>query len=321
MKEIFCTIGPSSLNKNFLKGINGSKVSVIRINLSHTKIINLKKIFKKIRKYTKIPICLDTEGAQIRTAFKEKKFLKLNKLLKIDNDLKSRNLTLYPDIFNKLKKGFILDVGFENLKIRIVKKQKNFLVAKVISAGYLDNNKGVHIENKNIKLPPLTKKDLKAIEIGKKSGINHYALSFTNSHKDVLFFNKILPRHKKFFKIETGNAIKNLSSILKLCNNILIDRGDLSKDINLINVPVAQRKIQKLATKKQKKVYVATNLLESMVEKSYPTRSELNDIYNCLELGANGLVLAAETAVGKWPLECVKMLSTIIKRYEKENKK
>ena len=85
-----------------------------------------------------------------------------------------------------------------------------------------------------------------------------------------------------------------------------------------MDVPVVQRKIQKIAKKNKKKVFVATNLLESMIEKPYPTRAEINDIYNCLELGANGLVLAAETAIGKWPLECVKLLDSIIDKYEKK---
>ena len=321
MKEILCTIGPTSLNDNFFKGIKNSRVSIIRINLSHTKIIGLKKIISKIRKKTNIPICLDTEGAQIRSVFKNRKFLRKNQIIKIDDNVKSNNLSLYPNIFNQIKKNFILDIGFENLKIKIKSVKKNYLLGEVLSPGYLDNNKGIHIINHKIKLPALTEKDIKAIQIGKKLNIKHYALSFTNSAKDVLFFNKILPDCYKIFKIETKNGVKNLNSILKLSENILIDRGDLSKDIDLINVPTVQRKIQKLSIKKRKKVFVATNLLESMVENSYPTRAEINDIYNCLELGAHGLVLAAETAVGNWPLECVNMLSSIIKKFEKDNKK
>jgi pyruvate kinase len=321
MKEIFCTIGPTSLNNNFFKGIKNSRVSIIRINLSHTKIIDLKKIISKIRKKTTIPICLDTEGAQIRTLFKKRKFLKKNKIIKIDNNLSSNYLSLYPNIFKQIKKNFVLDVGFENLKIKIIKNKNNYLLGKVISSGYLDNNKGIHIVGHKISLPPLTEKDIEAIKIGKKLNIKHFALSFTNSPKDVLFFNKMLPNSYKIFKIETKNGVKNLNSILKLSDNILIDRGDLSKDIDLMNVPSVQRKIQKLATKRKKNVFVATNLLESMIENSYPTRAEINDIYNCLELGASGLVLAAETAVGKWPLKCVDMLSSVIQTFEKDNKK
>jgi pyruvate kinase len=321
MKEIFCTIGPTSLNGNFLKNIKKLGVTLVRINLSHTSLKDLPKIIHKIRKYTKISICIDTEGAQIRTSNCKRKFLKVNQLIKLDNNKKSKNLSLYPNIINVIKKNSILDIGFENLKIKIVNKSDNFLLGKVISSGYLEKNKGVHVINQKINLPPLTKKDLSAINIAKKLNIKNYALSFTNSSKDVLFFNKILPNTRKVFKIETKNAVKNLNSILNVSKEILIDRGDLSKDIDLIKIPTAQRKIQNLAKIKKKKVYVATNLLESMIVNSYPTRAELNDIYNCLELGANGLVLAAETAVGKWPLTCVNLLHKMIKNFQSENKK
>lgn len=320
MKEIFCTIGPSSLNTKFLKGIRGKGVTLLRINLSHTKTHQLKSIIKKIRKNTNVPICLDTEGAQVRTVYNNKrKFLNLNKVIKIDNKLNSKNLSFYPNIFHDVEKNLVFDIGFENLKIKIIKKSKKHALGKVISSGYLDKNKGVHVVNKKIKLAALTHKDLICIKIAKENNVKHFALSFTNSVEDVRYFNNLLKGHKKIFKIETKSALKNLNSILNLCDSIIIDRGDLSKDIDLFQVPVAQRKIQSLARKKNKKVYIATNLLESMIHYAYPTRAELNDIYNCLELGANGLVLAAETAIGKWPLTCVEILSSMIKKFKNKS--
>ena len=322
MKEIFCTIGPASLNTKFLKGISGKGVTLLRINLSHTKINKLKDIIKKIRKNTDIPICLDTEGAQIRTVYNNKrKYFKINQIIKIDNKFNSKNLSFYPNIFNKLKKNLMLYIGFENLKIKILQKNKSKAIGKVISSGYLDKNKGVHVINKKIKLPPLTDKDLTCIKIAKENNVKYFALSFTNSPEDVLYFNNLLEGYKKIFKIETKNAVKNLNSILNLCDSIIVDRGDLSKDIDLVKIPIAQRKIQSLARKKNKKVYIATNLLESMIKHEYPTRAELNDIYNCLELGANGLVLAAETAIGKWPMSCVNILSAMIKNIKNKNTK
>ena len=124
---------------------------------------------------------------------------------------------------------------------------------------------------------------------------------------------------KKIFKVETKEAIKNLKKIIKFGNNLLIDRGDLSKDIKIENVPIVQRKIIHEANKSKKNVYVATNFLESMILNSYPTRAEVNDIYNTIEMGAKGLVLAAETAIGKNPVECVKILKKIIKVFKKNN--
>ena len=136
MKEIFCTIGPTSLNGNFLKNIKKLGVTLVRINLSHTSLKDLPKIIHKIRKYTKISICIDTEGAQIRTSNCKRKFLKVNQLIKLDNNKKSKNLSLYPNIINVIKKNSILDIGFENLKIKIVNKSDNFLLGKVISSGW-----------------------------------------------------------------------------------------------------------------------------------------------------------------------------------------
>jgi pyruvate kinase len=316
MIEILCTVGPNSINQKFLSHLKGTRVTTLRINLSHTKVSEIKKVYKKIRKYSKLPICLDTEGAQIRTSFIGRKFLKVNETIKIEKIKKKKGLNLYPNIYNKLKKNHILEIGFENLIIKIKEIKKDHCLAKVISPGFLENNKGVHIQNQKINLSSLTNKDITAINLAKKIGIETYALSFTNNIKDVKYFNKILPKYKKIFKIETKSAVKNFNGIIKNCSRVLIDRGDLSKDVGLLDVPVIQRKIQKIAKKNKKKVFVATNLLESMIDKPYPTRAEINDIYNCLELGANGLVLAAETAIGKWPLECVKLLDSIISKFE-----
>ena len=122
-------------------------------------------------------------------------------------------------------------------------------------------------------------------------------------------------------KIETSEAIKNLDKIIKASDKILIDRGDLSRYVPIENIPIVQMQILKKANLKKKKCYVATNLLESMVVKREPTRAEVNDIYNTLIDGANGLVLAAETAIGKYPRECIEMILRVSKVFQKNHKK
>ena len=313
-KEIICTLGPKSLNKNFLKFSN-KKISLLRLNMSHLTLDKLKKSINIIRKNSNVPICIDTEGAQIRTKVKKEKFLKLGKILKI---YKTGDVCLYPEhVLDDLKIGDILNIGFSNLRIKIVKKNKN-LLCKTISSGMLENNKGVHLENRKIKLNFITKKDLQAIEIGKKFKIKNYALSFTNSVDDIIKFNKLIKGKNKIFKIETFNAIKNFKDMLRYGNKFLIDRGDLSKDVKIENIPIVQRHLFKLKAKyKNKKIYVATNLLESMLENSYPTRGEANDIFNSMEMGASGLVLAAETAIGKHPKDTVRFLQKMIKTFSR----
>ena len=314
--DIFCTLGPSSLNRKFLKFSNAN-VSLLRLNMSHIKINKLKNTIKFIKKFSKTPICIDTEGAQIRSKIKKIKYLKSNNQT-INIYKNTGNFNIYPsEVFNKIKKNDIMDVGFDGLKIKVIRVKKNKLNCKVLKDGLLENNKGIHIENRKIKLNFITEKDKKAILIAKTMNIKHYALSFTNTYKDILKFNKLLKSEIKIFKIETKSAINGLKKIINRGDRFLIDRGDLSKDISVEMLPTIQRKILKIAKIKNKKVYVATNFLESMVKNKYPNRGEANDIYNTLETGAAGLVLAAETAIGKYPEECVVFLKKMIKTYLK----
>ena len=226
---------------------------------------------------------------------------------------------LYPsEVFEKLKKGDILLIGFDNLSAIVINKFPDKIIMKTLTSGALENNKGVHLKNRKIKLNFLTTKDQKAIDISKEEKIKNYALSFTNSHHDIIKFNKYINFENKIFKLETYNAIKNLHNIVVTGNTFLIDRGDLSKEISIEKIPKYQRKIiSKIKKFKNKKVFVATNLLESMVKNIYPTRAEANDIFNCLESGADGLVLAAETAIGDYPEESVLFLKKIILEYKK----
>ena len=313
--KIICTLGPKSINRRFLKFSNHN-INLLRLNMSHLTINQLIKSIKFIRKYSKTPICIDTEGAQIRTKVKKAKLLRVGQSVKISNF--QGKILLYPEnVFDQLKINDILIVGFSNLVLKVIKKADN-IRCKVISAGKIQNNQGVHVDNRKIKLNFLTRKDFKAIEIGKKFNINYFALSFTNSAQDIIKFNRLLKNKNKIFKIETLNAVKNFKSILKKGQIFLIDRGDLSKEVNIENIPLVQRKLFKLKKKyKNKKMYVATNLLESMLENSYPTRGESNDIYNSLEMGANGLVLAAETAIGKHPKDTVQFLQKMIKTFNR----
>lgn len=313
--KIICTLGPKSINKNFLNFSN-KNIDLLRLNMSHLSINKLNKTIKFVKKNSRVPICIDTEGAQIRTKVKKEKSLKYGQIVKFSDQI--GDIKLYPEyIMKKLKVGDILNVGFSNLSLKIIKK-KSKIYCKVISDGKLENNKGVHLENRKIKLNFLTYKDFQAIEIGKKHKINNYALSFTNSPNDIIKFNKLLKGKNKIFKIETRSAIKNFNAMLKKGENFLIDRGDLSKDVKIENIPLVQRNLFKKKLKfRNKKIFVATNLLESMLENNFPTRGEANDIFNSLEMGASGLVLAAETAIGKHPKDTVRFMKKMILAFKR----
>ena len=315
--EILATVGPTSLNKDILKYLN-SKIDILRINLSHVLPDELSEYISYLIKNTKLKICIDTEGAQIRTKVPKKVKLKKNSLFTFR---KNKPPYLYPsEVFEKIKKNDLLSIGFDDLKAKVIKKSRNNFLIKVLNSGLLESNKGVVVINRSVKLNYLTKNDLKSIEIAKKFNIKCFALSFTNDHHDVIKFKKILPNCRRIFKIESKKGLKNFKKIIQSGDEFLIDRGDLSKDVKIENIPLVQRKIIALGKKKKKNVYVATNFLESMIINSYPTRAEVNDIYNTIEMGSKGLVLAAETAVGKNPHNCVKILKKIIKAFKEKSK-
>tara|TARA_B100000767_G_C19690163_1_gene503647 strand:- start:17 stop:979 length:963 start_codon:yes stop_codon:yes gene_type:complete len=315
--QIICTLGPSSLNSKFLDYAD-KNVDLLRLNMSHLNISDLEKNIKFIKKKTSCPICIDTEGAQIRSKFKKKIFLKKKALIYFRKD-GNKTLGLYPEyVQDRLKLNDILNIGFEGLKVKIIKKNHQFLQAKVINEGYFEGNKGVHLENRRIKLKCLTEKDIEAIKVGKLHNINNFALSFTNSLDDVKYFNELNgQKANNIFKIETKQSINEFTKIIKEGSNFLIDRGDLSKDIGVYKIPETQRKLINIKNRlKSKKIFIATNLLESMILNSYPTRAEANDIYSCIEMGADGLVLAAETAIGKNPIECIKFVKEMINQFK-----
>ena len=319
--SIFCTLGPSSLNENFLIFLKKKKyiVSLVRINLSHIEVKDIEKTIKLIKKYCSIPICIDTEGAQIRAKLNLNIKKKIKKGSYFNLYKKKRSFNLYPlEVFDEIRKADILNIGFEGLIGKVVSKNKNLIKLKCLQEGVLENNKGIHVENREIKINYLTNKDKKSIQLGKELGIQNYALSFTNTLQDLKKFQTLLPNQNKIFKIESKKAVKNISKFFEYESNFLIDRGDLSKSTGVEKIPVIQRKILKEAKKKKNiKISIATNFLESMIINPYPTRAEVNDIYNAMEMGASNLVLAGETAVGKYPKECVILLVKIIKTYSR----
>jgi len=306
-----------------LEKIVKEPISLLRINLSHTDISDLEKIISKIQEKTSIPICLDSEGAQIRNQsvhggkirFKQNDIVKIH-FEPIEGD--SNNLSFYPKfIAQKFEIGDSIHIDFNSVVIRVTEKRKTCCMAVVDSSGIVGSNKATNLE-RSIQLDSITEKDKLAINIGKRMGIRHFALSFASSKEDVQQMREMAGKDSIIIsKIESRKGLINLEDILKYTDEILIDRGDLSREISLKKIPFLQRRIISTARSQGVPVFVATNLLESMVTTKYPTRAELNDVVSTLLMGANGLVLAAETAVGEYPLEAIIMIKELILQREK----
>ncbi len=318
--KILTTLGPASLNSKIIKKLSDRGVDYFRINMSHTSIDELKQHIKTIRQFSDTPICIDSEGAQVRTGlmpentiFKDRQRITLFSGKNIGN---SERMGLWPsDVFTQLRSGSILTVDFDSVLLSVLSVKEDRAEALVLNGGRVGDNKAVTLFP-SVSLPALSEKDIAAFKIGLENNIRDFALSFANSANDVLEVRAIVGDDANIIsKIESKKGVLNLDNILEVTDSILIDRGDLSREVQLENIPFLQKMIIKKGNAFNKNVYVATNLLESMMVNGNPTRAELNDVINTLIDGANGLVLAAETAIGKHPVAAVDILRSLISRY------
>ena len=206
-------------------------------------------------------------------------------------------------------------MDFNSVSFCIMEKHDNHLIAEVLEDGYVGSNKG-SVVNKPLGLPAVTPKDKAAFQLGLSMGVTNYALSFTHRASDVISIRDIIGNMNLISKIESIEGVLNIKEILPQVDQILIDRGDLSREIPIAKIPFVQRGLISYAKSYETPVYVATNLLESMITSFSPTRAEANDVASTLLMGASGLVLAAETAIGKYPVEAVDMIRAIIGQYE-----
>jgi len=324
-KKIICTVGPSSLNENTIKKMEDAGVDLFRINLSHTEIDEFLTIVENMKRWTNKPICPDTEGAQLRTSLLiDQRLVKEYEIVEFVN---KRNLSnnnkigiTGNDIQNIFKNGDLITIDFDGVVVQIIEKSYHKIIGRVLHPGKIGNNKGINVD-RLINLDSFTTKDKKIFKISHSIGIKHFFLSFCSEKSDVISLrNKFSYDIEIISKIESKKGLLNLDGICKESNAILIDRGDLSRDVPLEKIPMAQQHIIENAKITNTPVYVATNLMENMILNSKPTRAEVNDIKSTLNSGAKGLVLAAETAIGNYPVECVRILSRIMNETENYEK-
>ena len=320
--ELLCTLGPASMNERVIKRLTDLGVALFRINLSHTELADLSGAIELIQRHTQVPICLDTEGAQVRNGP-----LVGGKVVLAEHSLiQARRLgrpgdaacfAFYPDfVVDLLEVGDFISIDFNAVLVQVVAKEEGTATMRVLNGGVMGQNKAVSVD-RLLPLPALTEKDRGAIEIGRKMGILNYALSFANCGADVDLIRGLCGGPVRIIsKIECRNGLTHLAEIAARSDAILIDRGDLSREIPIERIPMVQKEIIRHCNVAGRRVYVATNLLESMIQQPVPTRAEVNDVITTLSSGANGLVLAAETAVGVNPIASANMIVRLIHSYE-----
>jgi len=327
--KIVATLGPSTDNKNKIKKLIKEGVDIFRLNLSHGDHSYHRNLINLIREIDRtIPILIDLCGPKLRIGkFENNKiFLKkgdnftlTTKKIMGNNDIVSIS---YKDIDKKINKNDLILLDDGRIKLKVVDIKDKLIITKVIVGGELSDNKGVNIIGKNLSIPSLTDKDKDDIDFGVKERVDFIALSFVKTKDDIVELKDILKRKNYQIpvvaKIEKKEAIRNLKQIIDISDGIMVARGDLGVEMPLEEVSVLQKKIIKECLLKGKFSILATQILESMVEKSSPTRAEVSDITNAIFDGADSLMLSSETATGKHPEIVIRTMKKISERVEKE---
>jgi pyruvate kinase len=326
--KIIVTLGPATKTEQDLRKIKDKGVDFVRVNMSHSSLDDLEFVIN-LSKKVGIPFILDTEGSQIRTGYLEGEILYFNEndIVKIyakDITGTKKELCLRPGyVIEQLEVGDLIHIDFDTLILRVTDvstSAKGYVTGKAMTGGQIGSNKAVVIDpifKKNFHLPTLSAKDYRSVELGLKAGIEHIAVSFVRSGASIDEVRGLTQNKMKIIsKIECIDALEHLNEIIQKSDYILIDRGDLSKEIPIEKIPFTQKVIMHKARRYNTGVFVATNLLETMIEKRNPTRAEVHDVVNTIVEGAMGLTLAAETAIGKYPMECINMLNKLIRHAE-----
>ena len=332
--KIISTIGPSSNHPHIISKMIKNGMNLARLNMAHLyKEDDLKNIIdiirqesSKLNKFT--GILMDISGPKIRTdltSLKEDEiniikghvytlgFSKMNDIpISMDVNFKSNS--------NPINSFVKIDDG--KISFKIISISNNIVKIKAASDCSIEANKGVNFPGVELKIPSLTKKDVKDIKLGIKYKVDWFALSFVRSPKDIDDFNEINKGKSKIpiiAKIEKPEAINNLEKIIDKFDGILIARGDLGVELPIYKLPILQKNIISKCKELNKPVIVATQILESMISSALPTRAEVNDVANSVYENVDAVMLSGETAVGEFPVEAVKMMNDIILNVENEN--
>ena len=331
--KIVATIGPSTKSKEVLKNMILEGVNVFRINFSHADYKVVKENISLVRKLseeleTNIAVLADLQGPKLRIGLMED-----NTIINPGDTIRfctgeefvgnsDKVYMNYTDFPYDVKKGerILVDDGkllFEILNTNGVDEVK----AKVIQGGILSSKKGVNLPNTNLSLPALTNKDKKDALFALEQGVDWIALSFVRNEKDLKKLEKLIKNNSEYkvpiiAKIEKPEGVANIKKIVAYCDGIMVARGDLGVEVPAEEVPLIQKKLVLTAKKARIPVIIATQMMETMIDSLTPTRAEVNDVANSVIDGADAVMLSGETSVGKYPVEVIKKMATILKKVE-----
>ncbi len=330
--KIVATLGPASSQEPVFRELLRAGLDVARLNFSHGTHPEKLKLIEMVRKVAREegkPICIlgDLQGPKIRTGRLKNRIpvqLKGGQRLTITpRDIlgtSSLIATTFPTLAENLEPGARILLSDGLIELRVVEIPSEDVECEVINGGMLGEHKGINLPGIPVRVPSLTEKDEEDLEFGMKHGVDAIAVSFVRTAEDV--------RHVKFrvaalgletwiiAKLEKPQAIENLEAILENADGVMVARGDLGVEMPPEKVPAIQKHVIRRAAEYRKPVITATQMLESMIENPRPTRAEASDVANAIYDGTDAVMLSAETAAGKYPVEAVKMMAKIVSETE-----
>lgn len=332
--KIVATIGPGSENRKTLESLFDEGVDVCRTNMSHDdqevhskRISLIRSVAKKQKK--PIAILLDLSGPKIRIGdfVSTPVELVVGEKLILTGDRShqgdaSRVHFNYPHIEKDIKPGMVLMLDDGKKKLIVEKVIGKEIYTKILVGGTTKSRRGVNIPGAYLSIPALTEKDKKDLSFGIKMDVDFVALSFVRTVKDIndlrAFIKKQKGKQSIIAKIETQEAVENIDEIITATDAIMVARGDLAVEIGPEKVPNVQKMIIRKCNEVGKPVIVATQMLESMIHSPVPTRAEVSDVANAIFDGADAVMLSEETALGKYPVEAVQMMTHVASQVEGE---
>ncbi len=330
--KIVATMGPSSAKREVLKKMFESGVNVCRLNFSHGSHEDHENIIRMIRDLNtetglSVAILGDLQGPKIRTGKMTDNGVLLEAGQKVKITTKDvlgtakRFSINYQDLPHDVNVGerLLLDDGKLTLEV-IDSNGKTEITAEVILGGILSSRKGVNFPNTEISMPSLTEKDRLDLDFALLHEVDWIALSFVRSAVDMRELKDIIKeqgKHTKVIaKIEKPEAIEQIDEIIAESNALMVARGDLGVEIPFQNVPLIQKMLIRKCRANAKPVIVATQMMESMIDNTTPSRAEVNDVANAVFDGTDAVMLSGETSVGKYPVEVIQAMSNIVKEIE-----
>ena len=324
--KIICTIGPASESFSMLEKLAKAGMNIVRLNMSHGDHESHARVIKSIRTLNKklpnpIAILMDTQGPEIRTGdIKQELNLKKDDVISIvargKEDVEFTSIRVnYEDLVNDVAIGDMITVDNGLINLEVLTREDRTMQCKVIDGGILKSKRHVNLPGIRVNLPAITEKDKKDILFSITQEVDFIALSFVRNLEDVEQLRALLgdkvDKIKIISKIEDQEGVKNLSDIVDISDGVMVARGDLGVEIAIEKLPRVQRRIIRLCAQRGKRVIVATHMLESMIKKPIPTRAEVTDVANAVYEEADAIMLSGESAMGKYPIKCVEILSRI----------